>query len=69
VERVGLRVGGGQHDRGHGQARCRGETEERSVSETMKGDRERFLADGFDGFLEKPIRVRELPDQVRRHLA
>ena len=39
------------------------------TSSTMKGDRERFLADGFDGYLEKPIRVREFPDQVRGHLA
>ena len=39
------------------------------TSSTMKGDRERFLADGFDGYLEKPIRVREFPDQIRRHLA
>jgi two-component system cell cycle response regulator DivK len=39
------------------------------TSSSMKGDRERFLADGFDGYLEKPIRVREFPDQVRRHLA
>jgi two-component system, cell cycle response regulator DivK len=39
------------------------------TSSTMKGDRERFLADGFDGYLEKPIRVREFPDQVRMHLA
>ena len=39
------------------------------TSSTMKGDRERFLADGFDGYLEKPIRVRDFPDQVRRHLA
>jgi two-component system, cell cycle response regulator DivK len=39
------------------------------TSSTMKGDRDRFLADGFDGYLEKPIRVREFPDQVRRHLA
>lgn len=39
------------------------------TSSTMKGDRERFLADGFDGFLEKPIRVREFPAQVRSHLA
>jgi two-component system cell cycle response regulator DivK len=39
------------------------------TSSTMKGDRERFLADGFDGYLEKPIRVREFPDQVRSHLA
>jgi two-component system cell cycle response regulator DivK len=39
------------------------------TSSTMKGDRERFLADGFDGYLEKPIRVREFPNQVRAHLA
>jgi two-component system cell cycle response regulator DivK len=39
------------------------------TSSTMKGDRERFLADGFDGYLEKPIRVREFQDQVRKHLA
>jgi two-component system cell cycle response regulator DivK len=31
----------------------------------MKGDRERLLAAGFDGYLEKPISVRELPAQVR----
>ena len=30
----------------------------------MKEDRERFLAAGFDGYLEKPIDVRELPRQV-----
>jgi two-component system cell cycle response regulator DivK len=39
------------------------------TSSTMKGDRERFLADGFDGYLEKPIRVRQFPEQVRSHLA
>ena len=33
----------------------------------MKGDRERLLADGFDGYLEKPIDIREFPDQVRRY--
>ena len=34
----------------------------------MPADRERALASGFDGYLEKPISVRELPDQVRRHV-
>jgi CheY-like chemotaxis protein len=38
------------------------------TSSTMKGDRERFLADGFDGYLEKPIRVLEFPDQIPSHL-
>jgi two-component system cell cycle response regulator DivK len=33
----------------------------------MKGDRERFLAAGFDGYLEKPISVKELPKQVRAY--
>jgi two-component system cell cycle response regulator DivK len=35
------------------------------TSSAMKGDREWFLASGFDGYLEKPISVREFPDQVR----
>ena len=38
------------------------------TSFAMMGDRERFLAEGFDGYLEKPISVREFPDQVRSHL-
>lgn len=32
----------------------------------MKDDRERFLQAGFDGYLVKPISVREFPDQIRR---
>jgi two-component system cell cycle response regulator DivK len=39
------------------------------TSFAMKGDRERFIAAGFDGYLEKPITVREFPDQVRSLLA
>jgi two-component system cell cycle response regulator DivK len=38
------------------------------TSSTMKGDREQFLAEGFDGYLQKPISVREFPNQVRSHL-
>jgi CheY-like chemotaxis protein len=30
----------------------------------MKEDRERFLGAGFDGYLEKPLSVPALPDQV-----
>jgi two-component system, cell cycle response regulator DivK len=39
------------------------------TSFAMKGDRERFLAEGFDGYLEKPISVTEFPDQVDRYCA
>jgi two-component system cell cycle response regulator DivK len=34
----------------------------------MKDDRERFVGAGFDGYLSKPISVRELPSQVREIL-
>jgi two-component system cell cycle response regulator DivK len=34
----------------------------------MPADRERALGSGFDGYLEKPISVRDLPEQVRRHV-
>lgn len=34
----------------------------------MARDRERVIESGFDGYLEKPISVRDFPDQVRRHL-
>jgi len=38
------------------------------TSSTMRGDEQRFLAEGFDGYLGKPISVREFPDQVRGFL-
>lgn len=37
------------------------------TSLAMKGDREWFLSAGFDGYLEKPISVRDLPEQVRAY--
>ena len=39
------------------------------TSSTMRGDEQRFLAEGFDGYLAKPISVREFPDQVRGFLS
>jgi two-component system, cell cycle response regulator DivK len=34
----------------------------------MATDRQQALASGFDGYLEKPISVRDFPTQVRQHL-
>ncbi|HEY7064067.1 MAG TPA: response regulator [Chloroflexota bacterium] len=33
----------------------------------MKDDEARFLDAGFDGYLVKPINIRELPEQVRQY--
>jgi two-component system, cell cycle response regulator DivK len=35
----------------------------------MKADRERFLAAGFDEYVEKPLDIREFPRQVAAALA
>lgn len=32
----------------------------------MKEDRQKFLEAGFDGYLDKPINVKEFPEQVRQ---
>lgn len=37
------------------------------TAQAMEGDRERFLAAGFDGYLSKPIDVTELVAAVRSH--
>ena len=38
------------------------------TSFAMRGDQEKILAAGFDGFLSKPISTRELPGLVKRWL-
>ena len=38
------------------------------TASVMKEDRERFDKAGFDGFITKPISVKEFPDQVRGYL-
>lgn len=38
------------------------------TANVMKGDRERTLAAGCDGYIQKPIDVDELPQQIARFL-
>jgi two-component system, cell cycle response regulator DivK len=38
------------------------------TSFAMTGDRDRFLAEGFDDYLEKPISVRDFAEQIRSML-
>ncbi|MFN0074047.1 MAG: response regulator [Chloroflexota bacterium] len=38
------------------------------TASAMRSDRERFLGAGFDGYLTKPINVREFGEQVRELL-
>jgi two-component system cell cycle response regulator DivK len=37
------------------------------TAQAMQGDRERFLAEGFDGYVSKPVNVRELLGIIRQH--
>jgi two-component system cell cycle response regulator DivK len=37
------------------------------TAQAMRGDRERFLAEGFDGYVSKPVNVREFLGTVREH--
>ena len=38
------------------------------TASVMSGDRERFDEAGFDGFIAKPIEVKNFPGQVQSHL-
>jgi two-component system cell cycle response regulator DivK len=35
------------------------------TAHAMKGDREKVIVAGFEGYISKPVNIRELPDQVR----
>jgi len=37
------------------------------TAQAMEGDRERFIAAGFDGYLSKPVNIADLLDAVRRY--
>ena len=37
------------------------------TAQAMQGDRERFLRAGFDGYVSKPVNVRDLIETVREH--
>ena len=35
----------------------------------MKGDRERLLAEGFDGYISKPIDIKEIPKVIEQYIS
>jgi two-component system cell cycle response regulator DivK len=38
------------------------------TAHAMKGDREKFISIGFEGYIAKPINIHELPEQIRSYL-
>jgi len=38
------------------------------TAHAMKGDREKVISAGFEGYISKPVNVRELPEQVKSYL-
>ena len=47
--------------------RTKGLTVVALTAQAMEGDRERFLAAGFDGYLSKPVNVADFVAMVRQH--
>jgi two-component system, cell cycle response regulator DivK len=39
------------------------------TASAMKGDREALLAEGFDGYIAKPINIKEVPDVVASYVS
>jgi two-component system cell cycle response regulator DivK len=38
------------------------------TAHAMKGDREKVIVAGFEGYISKPVNIRELPDQVKSYI-